>query len=295
MSSQKLVSIVIANYNMGKFLPLAVQSVLNQTYANIEIHVVDDGSTDNSTEVMKQFDSDPRVHYHYKPNQGQASAKNRGILESKGDFVAFLDADDLWTPTKIEKQMPCFNTSSKVGVVYTNYTLMTEEGEIIPAPLRKYYSGNITGRLLIENIVTGMTSIVRKECFETVGLFDESLPMGIDYDLWLRISAKYEFLFLDEITYLYRQWGGQMSHNYMKRYECGIKIMKKFLETHPGLVDQKTIDEAWAHTYVGRGRCLAEFKKNRLGALKDYLYALKNKPGYLPAWKSIAKLFIPQS
>ena len=295
MSSQKLVSIVIANYNMGKFLPLAVQSVLNQTYANIEIHVVDDGSTDDSTEVMKQFDSDPRVHYHYKPNQGQASAKNRGILESKGDFIAFLDADDLWTPTKIEKQMPCFNTSHKVGVVYTNYSLMTEEGEIAPAPSRKYYSGNITGRLLIENIVTGMTSIVRRECFETVGLFDESLPMGIDYDLWLRISAKYEFLFFDEITYLYRQWGGQMSHNYMKRYECGIKIMKKFLETHPGLVDQKTIDEAWAHTYVGRGRCLAEFKKNRLGALKDYLYALKNKPGYLPAWKSIAKLFIPQS
>ena len=81
MSSQKLVSIVIANYNMGKFLPLAVRSVLNQTYANIEIHVVDDGSTDDSTEVMKQFDSDPRVHYHYKPNQGKASAKNRGILE----------------------------------------------------------------------------------------------------------------------------------------------------------------------------------------------------------------------
>jgi len=292
MTSDKLVSVVIATYNMGQYLPFAVRSVLEQTYTHLEVHVVDDGSTDNTKDVMKQFSNESRVHYYYQKNSGQAKAKNKGILESKGDYIAFLDADDMWTPDKLQKQLPCFDASKKVGVVYTNFAYTNEKGVILHTPERKYYSGKITGRLLIENFVNGMTSIVRRECFETVGLFDESFPMGIDYDLWLRISTKYTFLFLDEITYLYRLWQGQMSKNYAKRYECAIKIMNKFLEENPDFVNKKTVNEAWAHTYTGRGNCWVNFEKNKPKAFKDYLTALKYKPFYMPAWKSIVKLLI---
>lgn len=289
---KKFVSVVIASYNMGKYLPTAVQSVLNQTYPNLEINVVDDGSTDNTQEVMRQFSENPRVRYYRQMNGGQAKAKNKGVTEAKGNFIAFLDADDLWTPEKLEKQLPLFDASKRIGVVYTSFQCVDEKGTPLPTPKRPHYTGRISSRLLIENFVTGMSSIVKKECFDAVGLFDESLPMGIDYDLWLRISTKYEFEFLDEATYLYRQWPGQMSHNHDIRYECALKIMNRFLNENPGLLDPKTVNEAWAHTYVSRGNSLKAFNKNKIEALKYYLSALRCSPAYFPAWKEIVKLLI---
>ena len=292
MDSKKLVSVIIACYNMGHFLPLAIQSVLDQSYQDFEILVVDDGSTDNTCEAMKQFEGNPKIRFFHQTNQGQASAKNKGIREARGNFIAFLDADDLWTPNKLEIQLPCFDISRSVGVVYTNVARIDENGTIIQTPKMGFYSGKISGRLLVDNFVTGMASIVRRECFDTVGLFDETYPMGIDYDLWLRISAHYEFFYLDKVTYLYRQWSGQMSHNYKKRLECAIKIMNKFLERHPDLVDKATVNEAWGHTYVAKGSCIARFEKNKIGAFREYIRALQYTPTYIPAWKGIAKLLI---
>jgi len=292
MKPDKLVSVVIATYNMGQFLPLAVKSVLEQTYSNLEVNVVDDGSTDSTRIVMKEFLDDRRVKYHYQANQGQASAKNRGIRESKGDYIAFLDADDMWMPKKLEKQLPLFDDAGLTGVVYSSGTLVNERGELLPTPKHVFYNGKITGRLLVENFVPFDSAVVRKECLETVGLFEESLPMGIDYDLWLRISTKYEFDYLNEPTFYYRVWAGQISRNYVGRYEWGMRIMKNFLKKHPNLVDEDMVKEAWAHTYVGRGACLMSFEKDRLNAFKDYLRALRYKPTYLPAWIEIVRLLL---
>jgi glycosyltransferase involved in cell wall biosynthesis len=290
--SQKRVSVVIANYNMGKYLPHAIDSVLAQTSPVYEINVVDDGSTDDTREVAQKYKDEKRVKWHFQENQGQAKAKNKGILESSGELIAFCDADDLWTHDKIEKQLPCFDANPAVGVVHTNFALMSEDGKVLHTPKRTYYDGWISGRLLVENFVNGMASIVRRECFSDVGLLDESLPMGVDYDLWLRISARYQFYFLDEVTYLYRQWPGQMSHRHTKRFECAVKIMNKFIDDHPGLVNEDTVQEAWAHTFVGRGVNLMHSEKDRLQALKYHFKALSCKIGYLPAWKEIAKILI---
>lgn len=288
--SRKKVSVVVASYNMGKYLADAIKSILTQTYPVYEINVVDDGSTDNTRGVMEQFQDNPSVRYHFQSNQGQAVAKNRGIQESQGDYIAFCDADDMWTSDKLEKQLPCFDSDKTIGVVHTNFILMSEDGKLLYTPSRTYHSGWISGQLLIDNFVNGMASVVRRECFGTVGLFDESLPMGIDYDLWLRISAHYKIHYIDVVTYKYRQWDGQMSHRHTKRYECAVKIMKKFIEHHPGLVDASTVREAWAHTYVGRGQTLVGIEKNRLSGLRFFLNALRQKPTYLPAWKEIVKL-----
>lgn len=292
MNHKHLVSVVIASYNMGRYLPLATQSVLSQTYSNIELHVVDDGSTDETKKVVDKFKNDARFHFHYQRNGGQASAKNKGIRASKGKYIGFLDADDMWTPDKLEKQVPCFAEKPDLGVVYTNFIYMNESGQTLHTPPRQYFSGNITKRLLVENFVNGMTSLVRRECFEIVGLFDESLPMGIDYDLWLRISTKYDFLFLDEITYLYRIWPGQMSKNHRGRYHCAERIMKRFINANRSLLDKGTIREAWAHTYVGRGTCFADIERNWNAALTDYLRAIRYRAWYLPAWKAIIKLAV---
>lgn len=291
-AGQQRVSVVIASHNMAGYLPLAIESVLDQTWPAYEIHVVDDGSQDETQEVLRRFADHPKVVVHLQPNRGQANAKNRGIVACSGDFVAFLDADDMWTPNKLEVQMPVFESRPQIGVVYSNFRYIDEHGGLLQSPERDYHSGWISGPLLVDNFVNGMASIVRRECFEAVGLFDESLPMGIDYDLWLRISAKYQFQYLDEITYLYRQWPGQMSRNWRKRFECAVAIMNKFLAAHPGVVDTRTINEAWAHTFVSRGGCSVRFEDDRGAALRDYLRALGHSPAYMPAWKSIAKLVL---
>jgi glycosyltransferase involved in cell wall biosynthesis len=271
---------------------MAIKSVLEQTYSNLELHVVDDGSTDSTKEGIEKFLDDPRIKYYYQANQGQAVAKNRGIRESRGEYIGFLDADDMWMPRKLEKQLPLFDDSGRIGVVYSHGTRMNEKGEINGTVITNVHRGKITGRLLVENFVPFDSAVVRKQCFDTIGLFDESLRMGIDYDLWLRISTKYEFDYLDESTFYFRIWAGQMSRNYVGRYVWGIKIMNNFLERHPNLIDENTVREAWAHTYVGRGDCWMGFEKDRLKALKDYLRALGYKPTYLPAWKAVVRLLL---
>ncbi|HGY56247.1 MAG TPA: glycosyltransferase [Caldithrix abyssi] len=292
VNDEKLVSVVMAAYNAGPYIEDAIESVLAQEYRNVELLVVNDGSTDDTEKRVQKYLNNSKVKYFAQQNLGQAKAKNKGIREAKGTYIAFLDADDKWTPDKLSQQIPCFDKSEKIGVVFTNFALMAEDGTILGSTDRKFYSGNLTARLLIENVVTGMSSVVKRECFDKVGLFDESLPMGIDYDLWLRISVHYEFFFLDKVLYLYRQWPGQMSHKHRDRYKNAIRIMQKFLDNNPGLLDKKVVNEAWAHTYVGIGNAVFEKEQKRWEALRNYLKAMGYNAVYWPAWKSIIKLIL---
>jgi glycosyltransferase involved in cell wall biosynthesis len=284
------VSIALATYNMAPFLDQAITSVLQQTYPHFTLHVIDDGSTDQTADVVHRFRDEPRVRYTRQTNQGQASAKNCAIRQAKGEYIALLDADDTWEPEKLSKQVPILRDNPAIGIVYTNFRYMDADGRLLGSPQRRYYSGRISGRLLVDNFVNSATCLVRRECFERLGYFDESYPMAIDYDLWLRFSTEYEFHFLDEVLYNYRIWPGQMSHNHRRRFECAMDIMRKFLERYPHVVNASTVREAWAHTYTGRGRAYAYLEHDRQKAFVDYLRALRHRPLYAPALKGIAKL-----
>jgi glycosyltransferase involved in cell wall biosynthesis len=291
-STQDLVSVVIATYNMGRYLPQAVQSVLAQTYANVEIQIVDDGSTDDTAHVVRRWEADERVHVHRQPNGGQAQARNRGVALSRGRYVAFLDADDEWLPHKLSRQMPLF-ADPQVGVVYSDYERMDGEGRALTKSPTKMYRGRVSGALLIDNFVNFQTAVVRRECLERHGAFDESVRMGDDYDLFLRLSAYYEFDFVPETTVRYRTWPGQMSKNYRRRYESGIRTMRRFLDGNPGLVTAAQVRTAWAHTYTGRGNCTLWQENRRGAAMQDYLRALSFRPDYWPAWRAIMRSLIP--
>ena len=278
---------VIATYNMAEYLPLAIRSALAQTYEPIEVIVIDDGSTDGTSEAVRPFLSDARFSYQKHKNGGQAVAKNRGIRGSKGQYVAFLDADDVWVPEKLELQMPLFSQSEAVGVVYSALTYIDEAGRELGRPVHKLYRGRVSGPMLVFNFIGFPTSVVRRECFERLGRFDENLRMGIDYDLWLRFSTQYEFDYVEQPLVRYRQWPGQMSINWNSRYLTGIAIMKRFLHEFPDVVNKRTVNYAWAHTYAGFGSC-ARGAGRRIEALRLYLRALRFNPGYVPAWKGIA-------
>jgi glycosyltransferase involved in cell wall biosynthesis len=286
MIDKPLVSVVIATYNMARFLPLALRSALDQSYENIEVLVIDDGSQDDTQAIMAPFRSDHRVRYAFQQNRGQAAAKNHGIREARGEYVAFLDADDMWAPDKLERQMPLFPRSPAVGIVYSRFAYIDEAGSELRIEDYELFRGRVSGPLLIRNFIGFGTSVVRKECFDRLGSFDESIGMGIDYDLWLRLSTQYEFDYVDRPLLRYREWPGQMSSNWRVRYLNGIAIMKNFLRNFPDAVDKRTVNEAWAHTYTGFGYCMRG--SGRTEALSLYLRALRFKPAYFPAWKGIA-------
>jgi len=292
MEEQPLVSVVIASYNTAQYLPAATRSVLDQTWQNLEVIVIDDGSTDGTEEEMEVFREDARFRYIKTENRGQPKAKNRGIKEARGDYIAFCDADDLWRNDKLEKQIPAFS-SPEVGVVYSEVSYLDEHDLPLnkPQPYERH-SGNVTHELIIKNFVPFGTAVIRRICTEQHGIFDENLPMGIDWDLWLRYSINWKFHYVPEKTYIYRVWSGQMSSNYRGRYENAFLILGKFLKANQDTLPPKLVSRAWADMYISRSMSVARAEKTLAEPLADLIRGLRYDPTYWSAWKSLAKLFL---
>lgn len=255
-TGEPLVSVMISTFNYGQFLPASVGSVLSQTYKNWELIVVDDGSTDNTASVMASFSRTPRITYVPRPHEGHVKAKNLGISMAKGEFVALLDADDVWDKEKLKKQIALFKEPA-VGVVYCRLKFIGEDGqETGKEPDSKYLApcrGRVTRRLYIDNFVPFSAAVVRKECFKKVGLLDESYTIGNDWDLWLRMSAHYDFDFVDEPLLLYRTGhGGQLSQKINLRHKCAEEIMRNFAKNFPRALSDADRRRAWAYTYTNR-------------------------------------------
>jgi glycosyltransferase involved in cell wall biosynthesis len=231
------ISVVIACFNYGRYLKACLDSVLAQTHHDLEVIVVDDGSTDESASLMKSFADGRRVRYHYQSNQGQAVAKNTGLRLTTGELVAFLDADDLWLPDKLAMQVRLFSRPS-IGVVYSGYATIDDQQRPLPSCARRGYMtprrGRVTKWLAFDNFVPYSASVVRAELLRTFGAFDETLGMGIDWDLWLRLSCHTEFDFVPDPLLLYRVGhSDQMSKNWRGRLAASDQIFQRFLDEHP--------------------------------------------------------------
>jgi glycosyltransferase involved in cell wall biosynthesis len=292
--SEPKVSVVMTCYKYAHFLPFALDSVLGQTYGNVEAVMVNDGSPDNTDEVMQPYLADPRVKYVNQKNAGQAIAKNNGIRNATGEFIAFLDADDIWELNKLEKQMPLF-ADPEVGIVYSRTRFIDEKNVVLyddDALTREYLKpqrGWIAPQLFLDNFVPFSATVTRRECFEKVGVFDESFRMGIDWDLWLRMSVPYKYDYVDERLLKYRVGhAGQMSKNLDVREVDTTRIMEKFLELHPNAVPREVVKQAMVYTYCNRG-----YRYRTIDAAKSlryYLKALAERPTSWTAMNGIAKL-----
>ena len=277
MKISNQISVVVTCYNYGSYLKGCIDSVLNQTIKPFEIIVVDDGSTDNTSEVIISYISNPLVKYIRTTNAGQASAKNTGIRNACGEFVAFLDADDLWHPEKLKKQLDLFEDRS-IGVVFSRMEFIDEEGGAIVSPEPSGYltpqSGRVTDHLLFDNFVPFSSSMVRRECLENYGGFDESLAMGIDWDLWLRLSLHCQFAYVNESLLLYRVGhAGQMSKKLEVRQKCSDLIFKRFVDDNKDRLNPDVVKKAISYTHCSRGYYFR--KANPLLSLRHYLTAFR--------------------
>jgi glycosyltransferase involved in cell wall biosynthesis len=218
----------MAAKNYARFIPEALESVRAQTFTDWELVVVDDGSTDRTPEAVRPYLADRRVRYFRSDTLGQTRAKNLGVALSRGEFVAFLDADDAWEPTKLEKQLPLFGADPAIGVVFCKRILVDETGATIPArggahPTR----GAVLGQMFTQNFVCFSSSVVRREVFSRVGRFDPQWDLSIDYDLWLRVAKFYRFEFVDEELVRYRTGHGNLSKRLRDRVDTAVSIMHR--------------------------------------------------------------------
>lgn len=206
------VSVVIPAYNAMAYLPETVESVLRQTFTDFEVLIIDDGSSDNIVQWASGL-VDPHVKLISQKNQGLPGARNTGIAQAQGEYIAFLDADDLWEQTKLEKQVRCLDDNPAVGLVHTWMVLVDEQGKSTGRVMPSNAEGDVWKQLAEKNVIACPSVIVRRCCFETVGVFDRSLRSLEDWDMWIRIATRYPFAVIKEPLAYYRQLPGSMSKN----------------------------------------------------------------------------------
>ena len=222
------ISVIIPTYNRRNTLSRAVESVLNQIYKPIEIIVVDDGSTDGTKEMFSEMY--PLVRYIYQANSGVSSARNTGIKSASGDWIALLDSDDEWLPDKLDRQVKLLQDNAEIRFCHTNEIWIRNNVRINQKKKHQKYGGNIFNKCLDICRISPSSSLFHTSVIKDVGLFDESLDVCEDYDLWLRITAKYPILFLDQP--LIKKFGGhsdQLSRVFGGIEQYRIRSLEKIL------------------------------------------------------------------
>lgn len=277
------VSVIIPSFNNATYLAESLESALGQTYKDLEVILVDDGSTDNTQEVVKPYAG--RVRYLYQENQGPAAARNRGIREASGEFIAFLDADDIWKSNKIEKQLRNFESHPEIGFVYCDNDFVDFEGRLIQfhayEPILK--RGNLVLDLFCRYFIMTPSIVIRRTCFDRVGLFNEALRVGEDYEFFLKLAYFYLGDVIEEKLWMRRVVAGSLSRkDFVLDAESDLATLKRFLKERPDFftknrarVVQRLADYHFSFAYhcLEKGKNLLAFL-NLLASLR-YNFSLK--------------------
>jgi len=280
MSHKPLVSVIIPTFNRSSMVVEAVDSVLAQTYKELEIIVVDDGSTDETGVCLASYGEYIKVISQHL-NRGVSVARNQGIRRSCGDFVALLDSDDLWLPEKIERQMDFFRKHTKALICQTEEIWIRRGKRVNPRRKHRKYSGYIFPHCLPLCIVSPSAVMIKRHLLSQIGLFDEQLPACEDYDLWLRIAAHHPIFLLEEPLIIKR--GGhvdQLSRTvlFLDRYR--IQSLGKLLKNEElsPVQQQQAMDELKKKAHIFCNGCLKRSKIAEAEQVDRMVTAVTNRP-----------------
>ena len=288
MADYPRVSIVIATYNRAGLLPETIESVLQQGFRGYEVIVVDDGSTDETRNILTSFGD--RLRYIYQENRGPAAARNLGVRHARAPWIAIQDSDDLCTPEHLKTLHGYVDEHPNCGMVFANggYVGGRAYSRETIVPLRKSQRLARDGVQLIDlfdkSIVRLQAALVSKSCYEAIGGHDESLRISMDLDLALRLYARYPVAYLDKVVFYYRRHQGNIGHNQELRLLENIRVIEKLLHDFPQaeeLLGQGRVARRLAYRYyrLGKGRWSAGHKQEAIEALEQAIalcpFALK--------------------
>lgn len=264
--------------------------MLAQTYVRFELIIVDDGSVDNTRDVVAAID-DERVQYYYQENQCQSVARNLGLSKASGDFICFLDSDNMWFPDKLEKSLDVLSRMPEVDIVYGDCVTINEQGEELSRQNMRRYSGRICHLMLQDNFVSMNTTMTRRHCFDEMGGFSGRRRVADDYDLWLKFSARYQFYYLPEYMAYYRVMENQISSDKVSRFQTNEAIIRDFLHDYPGAVSKQEARKGLSVFFLRKARHFASVG-NRSESFPAVFRALCYDPFSLPVWKGLAKVLL---
>lgn len=279
-----LVDIIIPSYNSRQWVCDSIESVLKQTYDNIQIIVVDDGSTDGTGELLKKKYAG-RIQYVSQANSGLSGARNTGILHANGEFIQFLDADDTLHPDKLRLQVEVLMSNPAYSIVYSDFEYFSDEEPkktwpSLQAYKVKCHNSDVLFSFLSGNFIVCHAALIRKKALLNVGMFDESLRACEDFDLWIRFAALgHKFVYLDHVLAYYRQHDSSMSRSRVRQVESTLQVHKRIRRFKQYLNSHEDFEYRHYQAYLHReaARLYREQKHGRL-LLFHLLMAIKFVP-----------------
>ena len=221
------ISVIVPVFNGELTIQETINSILNQTFEDLEVIISDDGSTDSTLEIVKNiFDS--RIKILSYPNAGVSASRNRGISQAKGEYISFMDADDLWTPDKLEFQWQALKNNPQAAVAYSWTDYIDESSNFLKSGRRIKVNGDAFSKLLVTNFLeNGSNPLISKEALEKVGGVDESLTAAEDKDMWLKLSVDYEFVCVEKPQILYRKSINSLSSNLKNMEATSLRVIER--------------------------------------------------------------------
>lgn len=222
-----MVSVIIVVYNGEKYIEQAIKSVLNQTYTNVELIVVDDGSTDNTAQIIRKYEN---IKYIYQKNKGQGAARNLGLANAIGDYIAYLDADDLYEPNKIEEQIKILKEENDIDIVYNDLKVVDDKlNYLYTLKSEGIYDKreDLLANIIYRQVVQGPVCIMlRRKCIEDIK-WNENLLYAFDYDYIINLCFKYRFKYLEKTLYIYRRHENNISNRHAVTIGEEVEITRK--------------------------------------------------------------------
>ena len=272
------ISVIIPVYNGEKTIKQTIESVLNQTFRDFELLIINDGSQDATLEIIQAI-NDARIQAFSYPNSGVSASRNRALTKAKGEFISFIDADDLWTPNKLELQLKALQDNPQAAVAYSWSDWIDESGQFLRSGGHITVNGKAYEKLLLRDFIeSGSNPLIRKQALDEVGYFEQSVTPAEDWDMWLRLAARYEFVTVEVPQILYRISPNSASFNIVKMEAGSLKVIERvFAQAPESLQDLKRETLASRYNYLTFKALEGNLdRKNGLTAARFLIQALKH-------------------